>query len=1097
MSKSNQDVDLDMRESQHTLVSDDDEDTVAVSSARRASRTSIASTSVSIQSVAAERSTYYDGDHRRNSTASIATAFQETSARVADRRRRGAAASKEEHKPKNKAEVKEEELVNREVQMDDHIISAEELEGRLETDFKKGITVAEAERRIEKYGFNALTPPEQTPKWILFMRELTTPFALVLWAAALLCFVAFIVQQTGSEGYTNPLGNEYENLVVGVALVLVVLVTAIFSFVQTVKSGDAMAGFAAMAPQNTTVIRGGELMTLSAKFVVPGDIVKIISGDKIPADVRIIEATNMKVDNASLTGESEPQTRTEKTTHDNPLETSNLAFSGTSCVEGSGIGVVIYTADDTVIGQLANLVSGAEEEDTPMMVEINSFVKWITIFAASLALIFLVVGLVRDGVDTWSSLIVIIIGIVVGTVPEGLPSAVAVSLALAASRMAAKNVLVTEQLSVVETLGRTTIIASDKTGTLTQNRMTVSHVWTDMDLLSADTLQANGVKDRMVAEDSSFNDLYKIGALCSRSEFAAGQNEVAILDREVIGDASETAILKFCELLAPVSTIRTHCPKVAEIPFNSTNKFQVSIHSLPKKDKHNAAHILVMKGAPERILDRATRIGIKGKECSLDADVRAKYDTAYLQIGNMGERVLGFAYLYLDAAEFPLGFNFDTENVNFPLEDLVFGGLMSMIDPPRESVPGAIQQCHKAGIRVAMVTGDHPVTAQAIARTIGLLTPEGEASGRAVVIHGESLLKMTEAELDVALRHDEIVFARTSPAQKLRIVEGLQRANHIVAVTGDGVNDSPALKKANVGVAMGIAGTDVSKDASDIILLDDNFGSIVNGIAEGRVIFDNMKKSIAYTLSSKAPQLIPYIFSFFLWLPPPLNALLILSIDIGTDLLPAISLAYEVAESSVMDRPPRGDSSRDKLVTIASIIYSYAFLGILQCIAGFTSYFILFGTGCGIQNGGWSFDSIWLSNGEDFIYSEADMTDSEGIVWTQENRLDLSRCGTSGYFSTVLIVRMAVLLTTKTVERSLFKHGLKSNKVLLIGLVEIVFIPLFLVYVPGIQWVFGTYPIPWYSWLVPFPYMMLCLGLDEWRKAAIRRGGWSSRNLRF
>lgn len=394
---------------------------------------------------------------------------------------------------------------------------------------------------------------------------------------------------------------------------------------------------------------------------------------------------------------------------------------------------------------------------------------------------------------------------------------------------------------------------------------------------------------------------------------------------------------------------------MTEIPFNSTNKYQVSVHE--KDDK--SGYLLVMKGAPERILDRCSTILINGQEIPLNDKWKENFNNAYMELGGLGERVLGFCDLALPVSSYPLGFPFNNEDVNFPLDNLRFLGLMSMIDPPRAAVPDAVAKCRSAGIKVIMVTGDHPITAKAIAKSVGIIS-EGNRTvediaeelnlplnkvnprdAKAAVVHGSELKDITEAQLDeILMYHTEIVFARTSPQQKLIIVEGCQRMGAIVAVTGDGVNDSPALKKADIGVAMGIAGSDVSKQAADMILLDDNFASIVTGVEEGRLIFDNLKKSIAYTLTSNIPEISPFLFFILADVPLPLGTVTILCIDLGTDMVPAISMAYEGPESDIMKRQPRNPFT-DKLVNERLISMAYGQIGMIQASAGFFTYFVI------------------------------------------------------------------------------------------------------------------------------------------------------------
>merc|ERR1739848_105633 len=552
--------------------------------------------------------------------------------------------------------------------------------------------------------------------------------------------------------------------------------------------------------------------------------------------------------------------------------------------------------------------------------------------------------------------VIFLIGIIVANVPEGLLATVTVCLTLTAKRMASKNCLV-KNLEAVETLGSTSTICSDKTGTLTQNRMTVAHMWFDNKIHETDTSENQSGKG-FDKNSAGWGPLQRCAMLCNRAEFKSGQDGESILKKEVNGDASEAAILKCTELShGNVMEYRKRNKKVCEIPFNSNNKFQVSIHET--EDTNDNRYLLVMKGAPERILDRCSTIVVNGKEMPLTQEWKNAFETAYMELGGLGERVLGFCDFMLPADKYPSGFPFDPDEENFPLEGLRFVGLMSLSDPPRAAVPDAVTECRSAGIKVIMVTGDHPITAKAIARSVGIIsegtnTVEDIATQRgcdvkdvnpreakACVVHGGEIKDMSEKQIDeILMYHTEIVFARTSPQQKLIIVEGCQRMGAIVAVTGDGVNDSPALKKADIGVAMGIAGSDVSKQAADMILLDDNFASIVTGVEEGRLIFDNLKKSIAYTLTSNIPEISPFLLFILADVPLPLGTVTILCIDLGTDMVPAISMAYEQAESDIMKRKPRNPFT-DKLVNERLISMAYGQIGMIQASAGFFVYFVI------------------------------------------------------------------------------------------------------------------------------------------------------------
>merc|ERR1711971_890033 len=786
-----------------------------------------------------------------------------------------------------KKDEKTEDL-KKELELDVHKVEISELLKRFTTDIENGLTSAQAKIGNEEHGLNQLTPPPTTPEWVKFCQNLFSGFACLLWVGAILCFVAYSIQATAYEEPPD------DNLYLGVVLTAVVTVTGIFSYYQESKSAKIMESFKNLVPQYALVRRDGEKISISAGELTLGDIVEVKFGDRVPADMRVIEARGFKVDNSSLTGESEPQARTPEFTHDNPLETKNLAFFSTNAVEGTAVGMVVNIGDNTVMGRIAGLASGLESDETPIAKEIAHFIHIITGVAVFLGVTFFIIAFILG--YNWLDAVIFLIGIIVANVPEGLLATVTVCLTLTAKRMAAKNCLV-KNLEAVETLGSTSTICSDKTGTLTQNRMTVAHMWIDNKIVEADTSEdQSGSGSQAWKTSSGWKTLERVAALCNRAEFKGGQDGVGILKREVNGDASEAAILKCTELsLGDVMAYRSRNKKVCEIPFNSTNKFQVSIHET--EDKNDNRHLLVMKGAPERIVDRCSTIVIDGKELPLTQEWKDAFEAAYMELGGLGERVLGFCDYMLPADKYPNGYPFDAEDVNFPLEGLRFVGLMSMIDPPRAAVPDAVAKCRSAGIKVIMVTGDHPITAAAIARSVGIISegtetvedianrlniPVEEVNPReahAAVVHGGELKDLGSEQLDdILLYHNEIVFARTSPTQKLQIVEGCQRMGAIVAVTGDGVNDSPALKKADIGVAMGIAGSDVSKQAADMILLDDNFASIVTGVEEGRLIFDNLKKSIAYTLTSNIPEISPFLLFILADVPLPLGTVTILCI---------------------------------------------------------------------------------------------------------------------------------------------------------------------------------------------------------------------------
>lgn len=785
----------------------------------------------------------------------------------------------------------------------------------------------------------------------------------------------------------------------------------------------------------------------------------------------------------------------------------------------------------------------------------------------------------------WLDAVIFLIGIIVANVPEGLIATVTVCLTLTAKRMAAKNCLV-KNLEAVETLGSTSTICSDKTGTLTQNRMTVAHMWYDNQIYEADTTEDQSATDRInqvlqhrasIASYSAINMVHdgsnkqqttndtaagsekqlvdcslqieergaikvaheinsftwqtmaRICCLCSRAEFKPGQDNLPVLKRDTIGDASESAILKCMELTinGSVNSYRHKFPKVCEIPFNSTSKYHLTIHenkpyindclkanrTKPDQMRDQWNYLICMKGAPERILERCSTMLISGQAVPIDERLTDQFNEAYLELGGLGERVIGFCDLELPADKFPNGYEFHGESeaeVNFPITNLRFIGLISMIDPPRAAVPDAVAKCRSAGIKVIMVTGDHPITAKAIAKSVGIISEGNETIediaqrlnkpiediepnlAKAAVVHGQELRDMTDEQLDrILYHHPEIVFARTSPQQKLIIVEGCQRAGAVVAVTGDGVNDSPALKKADIGIAMGIAGSDVSKQAADLILLDDNFASIVIGVEEGRLIFDNLKKSIAYTLTSNIPEISPFLAYMVLGIPLGLGTVTILWIDLGTDMVPAISLAYERPENDIMKRKPR-DSKDDKLVNQRLLSLSYGQIGVIQASAGFFTYSIIM-----VENGFWLSDllgirQIWESKAIN------DYTDSYGQEWTYRERKKLEFTCQTAFFITIVVVQWSELVACKTRTNSIIHQGM-SNHVMNFALVFETVLAAFLSYFPGMDVALNMYPIKACWWISPLPFAVVIMIYDEGRRYFIRKypGGWVEEETYF
>ncbi|KAK4805190.1 hypothetical protein QYF61_014608 [Mycteria americana] len=973
---------------------------------------------------------------------------------------------------KGKSKTRDLDDLKKEVAMTEHKMSIEEVCRKYNTDCVQGLTHSKAQEILARDGPNALTPPPTTPEWVKFCRQLFGGFSILLWIGAILCFLAYGIQAGTEDEPSN------DNLYLGIVLAAVVIITGCFSYYQEAKSSKIMESFKNMVPQQALVIREGEKMQLNAEEVVVGDLVEVKGGDRVPADLRIISAHGCKVDNSSLTGESEPQTRSPDCTHDNPLETRNITFFSTNCVEGTARGVVIATGDRTVMGRIATLASGLEVGKTPIAVEIEHFIQLITGVAVFLGISFFILSLILG--YTWLEAVIFLIGIIVANVPEGLLATVTVCLTLTAKRMARKNCLV-KNLEAVETLGSTSTICSDKTGTLTQNRMTVAHMWFDNQIHEADTTedQSGTAFDKSSA---TWVALSHIAGLCNRAVFKGGQENVPIL---------KSALLKCIELSSgSVKVMRERNKKVAEIPFNSTNKYQLSIHET--EDPNDNRYLLVMKGAPERILDRCSTILLQGKEQPLDEEMKEAFQNAYLELGGLGERVSATSTCRRSSN--PKGFAFDCDDVNFATDNLCFVGLMSMIDPPRAAVPDAVGKCRSAGIKVIMVTGDHPITAKAIAKGVGIISEGNETvediaarlnipvsqvnprDAKACVIHGTDLKDMSSEQIDEILQnHTEIVFARTSPQQKLIIVEGCQRQGAIVAVTGDGVNDSPALKKADIGVAMGIAGSDVSKQAADMILLDDNFASIVTGVEEE---VHRLHPDQQHPRDHPLPPLHHGQH------PLPLGTITILCIDLGTDMVPAISLAYEAAESDIMKRQPRNPRS-DKLVNERLISMAYGQIGMIQALGGFFAYFVILA-----ENGFLPSCLVGIRlNWDDRTVN--DLEDSYGQQWTYEQRKVVEFTCHTAFFVSIVVVQWADLIICKTRRNSVFQQGMK-NKILIFGLFEETALAAFLSYCPGMDVALRMYPLKPSWWFCAFPYSFLIFVYDEIRKLILRRnpGGW-------
>jgi sodium/potassium-transporting ATPase subunit alpha len=1035
------------------------------------------------------------------------------------------------------------------IDIKEHQLTLEELQERLNVRISTlnpaksvGLTQDDAKHRLETNGKNILSPPKRKPEILKFLEGFLNFFMLLLIAAGILSIITYALATA-----------VIVNLYLGLVLFVIVIITVMIDYFQNRKAEQITKVFKTMLPLNSRVIREGLESVIKAEDLVTGDVVHLTTGDKVPADLRIFFTNNCKVERSSMTGESEPELLTVNPTDDNVLGSQNVALSGSLVVDGESYGIVFKTGDHTALGQIAKLASSKRQTvkkgklcgllgspgDTTLEVEVKRFVFIIGCLSIGMAIIFFVIG-IAQGQDPLFTFINGFITVIVANVPQGLPATVTSCLAIAAQRLAKKNVLV-KRLTTMETLGAANVICSDKTGTLTQNKMTVTNLWFDYTSIPAsDTYQS----DSGATQNKSYLSLFRVAVLCNRAYFDSTNDEQTAIRKSleksgydvrpsfeekrnrpslelrelgsgdtmpaasnknsldfntetsltleeiethlIIGDASESALLRYCSILTNTASIKQRFPKLFEIPFNSKNKWQLSIHQCDKK------HLLVIKGAPEVILAKCSAALVNGEKVAVDDDFMAKYTTAYKAMAGNGERVLGFAHKKFVPEE---GVQYLPGEESFPNQNFTFLGLISLQDPPRIGVKEAIDTCHTAGVRIVMVTGDHPYTAEAIAKQVGIIKHEktradiakergvDEAAVSlddvgAIVVTGSEVNSFADEDWARAFSKAEIVFARTSPQNKLEIVKRFQMAGNVVAVTGDGVNDSPALKQADLGVAMGISGSDVAREAAEIILLDDNFPNIILGITEGRVIYDNLKKTIAYTLTHLWPEIVPVLCYLAFGLPLGLSAILVLMIDAGTELAPAISFAHEPPENDVMKRPPR-NIKKDHLVAFPILSYAYLQIGMIETGLCFLSYFMVFYS-YGIPASSLPFTfAYFTSTSPDFVVGDLTFTAAQQVQIISEVN--------AAWFLCIVMCQVFHVWMCKTRVISLFKHNVIKNWRMLLGIGVSLVILILIVYVPYIQIPFSTVAVPGWFWLPPVGMLIIVWPWCELRKFITRR----------
>lgn len=863
-----------------------------------------------------------------------------------------------------------------------------------------GLESGEARERLKSHGPNILSVRPDVPEFVKFLRQFRNFFALLLIVGGFLAVLA--------ENLDPDQGNVY----IAIALFAVVFLNATFTYFQEHQSEQIMESFRKMLPTMVTVVRDGAASEVEAEQLVPGDILILRAGDRVPADGRLIEATELKVDQSSLTGESEAQLLDPAASHDNVLESPNMVFSGTLVENGEARVLVSGTGMSTQIGRIVELTKSTVAAETPVHRELRHFIKIISAIAIFLGVTFFLISVAigKGGIGS----LIFAIGIIVANVPEGLLPTVTLALTMASKRMAEKKALI-KNLESVETLGSTTVICTDKTGTLTQNRLGVNSV-----VLGRREYAA---ADRAIAGDPAFADALLVMAAC---------NNAYLSEAGFTGDATDGALLLYAREYADLNALRS-VRQLAEQPFNSRVKRMISV--IETADGKGARALL--KGAPEVVLDMCSGIFIDGKTEQLTVARRDEVIARYRDLAAKGERGLALAIR-------------EATGTGVPETQYTFVCLIGMIDPPRPEVPEALARCRSAGIKVVMLTGDYGLTARTIAAQIGLMGEDG------VVVHGSELAEWDDRTLEETLRAGkELIFARIAPEQKLRVVQAFQSMGDVVTVTGDGVNDAPALKHADMGVAMGVMGTDVAKEASNMVLMDDNFATIVAAVEEGRAIFDNIKKFIAYILTSNVPEILPFIAYVLLDIPLPLTVVLILSIDLGTDILPALGLGAERPETDVMKRPPR---RRDERLLSRNLLFmSYGVIGMVQAAAGFFSYFVI------LYSGGWQ----W---GQDLAASDP-----------------LYRTAITGFFASIIICQIADVIICRTRRQSLLTVGFLSNRLVLVGIGTEILLLALIAYVPACNTFFGTAPLEAWHLSLSVPFALLILLGDEFRRVLVRR----------
>ncbi|KAL4893613.1 hypothetical protein BDV59DRAFT_193080 [Aspergillus ambiguus] len=967
-------------------------------------------------------------------------------------------------------------------ELDWHRLSVDELQRCLSTSATQGLSGEQVNRRYSEYGRNKPTPPPS--RWFRTMISyLFGGFGSIVLFGCVMVFIAW-----------RPLGNPpaEANLALAIVLLAVFFIQASFNGWQDWSSSRVMASITTMLPDQCIVIRDGRQLSISAIDLVPGDVIHIKQGNRLPADVRFIQVSaDAKFDRSILTGESEPVSGTVDSTENNYLETHCLGLQGTHCVSGTALAICVATGDLTVFGRIAGLSNRPRVEMTPMQHEIRRFVIIIVSFIVTVVIIVVILwaAWLRKDHPDWidvPTLIVDCVSVGIAFIPEGLPIALTMSLTIVANIMK-KNKILCKTVATVETLGAVSVICSDKTGTLTKNEMFVTDCFCGGEEFTSE--EAKGLlihgADPNDLPNTSIGILRQVAGLCNAAEFDASTLDRPLHFAKIYGDPTDQAILRLSQSLGPVSELREQWKKVFEIAFNSKNKFMIRV-MLPSRDQSRNG-LLFVKGAPDVLLPRCTSmIRRDGTVGELSVGDRNKLEAIKDRWSAKGKRVILLAQKEVTDDWLNSLLNLQDERLALHAAEqrLIFVGIVGLVDPPRDEIPGVIDTLRNASIRVMMVTGDYKLTAQAIAMECGIIkTPPAfiddikalsftekptatfSDTTTAIVVSGPELVSLGDEQWQKLCTYDEIVFARTTPEQKLRIVKEFQQKGNIVAMTGDGVNDAPSLKAADVGVALG-SGSDIAIEAADMVLLE-SFSAILEAVKYGRLVYDNLKKTIVYLLPAGSfSELWPVMTNVVLGVPQILSSCL-------TDCAGAITLAFEKPESDVLLRPPR-DTRNDRLVNAKLLNHAYAFVGLLEC---FLSYVIAFWH---MQRRGIPFSAMILK------FNNMDPKYDPDYVTQVANE------ASSIYFVNLVIMQFFNLLAIRTRKLSIFQqppilNRETQNLLLFPAMVFALCIVFIFCYIPGLQNSIGTTTIPAENFFLPVAFGLGLLILDEGRKYCIRR----------